>query len=114
LIFAFSSPTIYTASAVAMLVFCQCGSHRVDITNGNVNRPRLHCFTRGRAAWRDGFLISEFDATKLSDDIGRIISVDFNGISTSPNGGGVVLLTAQSSRWPTVVNCCQPCPSQSG
>jgi hypothetical protein len=29
-------------SAVAMLMFCQCGSDRVDIVNWNFNRARLH------------------------------------------------------------------------
>jgi hypothetical protein len=48
-----------------MLVFCQCGSDRVDITNWNVNRARLHCFSCGREAWLDGFTVSEFDPAKL-------------------------------------------------
>ena len=50
---------------MASLVFCQCGSDRVDITNWNVNRARLHCFSCGRESWLDGFTISEFDPSKL-------------------------------------------------
>jgi hypothetical protein len=50
---------------MAALVFCQCGSDRVGVTNWNVNRARLHCFTCGRESWLDGFTISEFDPSKL-------------------------------------------------
>jgi len=48
-----------------MLLLCECGSDRVDITNWNVNRARLHCFSCGRETWLDGFTISEFDPSKL-------------------------------------------------
>lgn len=51
--------------AVAALVFCQCGSDRVDVTNWNVNRARLHCFSCGRESWLDGFTISPFDPAAL-------------------------------------------------
>jgi hypothetical protein len=50
---------------VAVLLFCQCGSDRVEITNWNVNRARLRCFTCSREAWLDGFTLSEFDPSKL-------------------------------------------------
>jgi hypothetical protein len=48
-----------------MLVFCQCGSDRVDVTNWNASRARLHCFSCGRECWLDGFTVSEFDPSKL-------------------------------------------------
>jgi hypothetical protein len=37
----------------------------VDITNWNVNRARLRCFSCGRETWLDSFTISEFDPSKL-------------------------------------------------
>ena len=51
--------------SVAMLLFCQCGSDRVDVTNWNANRPRIHCFTCGHESWMDGFTVSEFDPARL-------------------------------------------------
>jgi hypothetical protein len=50
---------------VAVLLFCQCGSDRVDIKLWNVRRAQLHCLTCGQEAWLDGFTISEFDPAKL-------------------------------------------------
>ena len=50
---------------MAVLLFCQCGSDRVEITTWNTNRARLHCFSCGRESWLDGFTISEFDPSKL-------------------------------------------------
>src|SRR5579859_6841248 len=59
--FAFAScaPT----SRVAVLLFCQCGSDRVDVWNGR--RARLRCFSCNHEAWLDGFTVSEFDVLKL-------------------------------------------------
>ena len=50
---------------VAMVLFCQCGSDRVDVGQWNGSRARLHCYTCGREAWLDGFTVSEFDPAKL-------------------------------------------------
>ena len=62
--FAFYSPRGYTA-CVAVVLFCQCGSDRVDIKLWNVRRAQLHCLTCGQEAWLDGFTVSEFDPAKL-------------------------------------------------
>ena len=51
--------------AVAVLLFCQCGSDRVDIKLWNVRRAQLHCLTCGQETWLDGFTVSEFDPAKL-------------------------------------------------
>jgi hypothetical protein len=49
-----------------MLVFCQCGSDRVDHRELEHDaRSRLHCYTCGREAWLDGFTLGEFDPAKL-------------------------------------------------
>lgn len=48
-----------------MLLFCRCGSDRVDVKTWNVNRARIHCLTCGQEAWLDGFTISEFEPAKL-------------------------------------------------
>jgi hypothetical protein len=50
---------------VAVLLFCQCGSDRVDIKLWNVRRAQLHCLTCGQEAWLEGFTVSEFDPAKL-------------------------------------------------
>lgn len=50
---------------MAVLLFCQCGSDRVDLKQWNVRRARLHCLTCGQEAWLEGFTISEFDPAKL-------------------------------------------------
>jgi hypothetical protein len=50
---------------VPALVFCQCGSDRVDIKLWNIRRAQLQCLTCGHEAWLEGFTISDFDATKL-------------------------------------------------
>src|SRR5437879_98607 len=65
--FAKASPMI-TCSVVAMLVFCQCGSDRVDIKLWNGARPQIRCLTCGREAWLDGFTLSEFEPGKLLVD----------------------------------------------
>jgi hypothetical protein len=51
--------------SVAVLLFCQCGSDRVDIKLWNVRRAQLQCFTCGQEAWLEGFTVSEFDPAKL-------------------------------------------------
>ena len=63
--FAFSSPTRLNLPAVAVLLFCQCGSDRVDIKLWNVRRARIQCLTCGQEGWLDGFTVSAFDPTKL-------------------------------------------------
>lgn len=50
---------------MAVLLFCQCGSDRVDIKTWNVRRAQLHCYTCGHEAWLDGFTVSEFEPAKL-------------------------------------------------
>ena len=50
---------------MAVLLFCQCGSDRVDIKLWNVRRAQIHCFTCGHEAWLDGFTVGEFDPVKL-------------------------------------------------
>jgi hypothetical protein len=50
---------------VAVLLFCQCGSDRVDIKLWNVRRAQLHCLTCGHETWLEGFTVSEFDPAKL-------------------------------------------------
>lgn len=51
--------------SVAALIFCLCGSDRVDIAGWNVRRAQLRCATCGQESWVDGFTISEFDLSKL-------------------------------------------------
>ena len=48
-----------------VVLFCQCGSDRVDITQWNGSRARLRCFSCEREAWLDGFTVSEIDPVKL-------------------------------------------------
>jgi hypothetical protein len=50
---------------VAVLLFCQCGSDRVDIKLWNVRRAQIQCLTCGHEAWLDGFTVSEFDPAKF-------------------------------------------------
>lgn len=60
-----SSPTALDSRIVAVLLFCQCGSDRVDIKLWNVRRAQIHCLTCGQEAWLDGFTVSEFEPAKL-------------------------------------------------
>jgi hypothetical protein len=50
---------------VPVVLFCQCGSDRVDIKLWNNRRAQLQCFTCGQEAWLEGFTVSEFDPAKL-------------------------------------------------
>jgi hypothetical protein len=50
---------------MAVLLFCQCVSDRVDMKLWNVRRAQLHCLTCGHEAWLEGFTVSEFDPAKL-------------------------------------------------
>ena len=50
---------------MAVLLFRQCESDRVDVKLWNGDRARLGCFTCGRETWLDGFTVSEFDPAKL-------------------------------------------------
>ena len=63
--FAFCSPNALDSPTVAVLLFCQCGSDRVDIKLWNVRRAQIHCLTCGQEAWLDGFTVSEFEPAKL-------------------------------------------------
>ena len=48
-----------------VLLFCQCGSDRVDVKLWNVRRAQIYCLTCGREAWLDGFTVSEFEPSRL-------------------------------------------------
>ena len=50
---------------MAVLLFCQCGSDRVETGQWNAIRVRIRCGTCGRECWLDGFTLSEFDPGKL-------------------------------------------------
>lgn len=50
---------------MAVLLFCQCGSDRVDLHVWNGRRAQLRCLTCNHEAWLDGFTVSEFDPAKL-------------------------------------------------
>jgi hypothetical protein len=50
---------------MATLLFCQCGSDRVDIATWNARRAQIRCWSCGHSAWLDGFTVSEFDLAKL-------------------------------------------------
>ena len=50
---------------MAVLLFCKCGSDRVDIRLWNGDRAQLACLTCGQVSWLDGFTVSEFDLSKL-------------------------------------------------
>ena len=51
-----------------VLLFCQCGSDRVDIKLWNMKRAQVQRLTCGHEAWLDGFTVSEFDPAKLLTD----------------------------------------------
>lgn len=50
---------------MSVLLFCQCGSDRVDIATWNGRRAQLRCATCGHATRLDGFTVSEFEPAKL-------------------------------------------------
>ena len=50
---------------MAVLLFCQCGSDRVDVKLWNVRRAQIHCLTCGHEAWLEGFTVSEFEPSRL-------------------------------------------------
>lgn len=52
--------------SVPVVLFCQCGSDRVDIAQWNGTRARLLCFTCEREAWLDGFTVSDLDPVRLT------------------------------------------------
>jgi hypothetical protein len=65
--FAFSSPP-GLFSGVALLLLCQCGSDRLDLSVWNGRRARLRCLTCSHECWLDGFTVSDFDPAKLLTD----------------------------------------------
>src|SRR5579864_4728781 len=65
--FAFSSPN-GLFSGVVLLLFCQCGSDRLDVSVWNGSRARLRCLTCSHESWLDGFTVSDFDPAKLLTD----------------------------------------------
>lgn len=50
---------------MAVLLFCQCGSDRIELGQWNGARVRIKCGTCAREARLDGFTVSEFDPAKL-------------------------------------------------
>ena len=50
---------------MAVVLFCQCGSDRVDIKCWNNRRAQLQCYTCGQEAWLEGFTVSDFDPARL-------------------------------------------------
>jgi len=50
---------------MAMLLFCACGSDRVDISGWQGRRAQIRCASCGHSAPLDGFTLSEFDPSKL-------------------------------------------------
>jgi hypothetical protein len=62
--FAFSSPASL-CSGVPVLLFCQCGSDRIDIAQWNGQRARIRCLSCNGEAWLDGFTVSDFEPAKL-------------------------------------------------
>lgn len=48
-----------------VLLFCQCGSDRVDVKLWNGRRAQLECYTCGQNAWLEGFTVSDFDPARL-------------------------------------------------
>ena len=53
---------------MAVLLFCQCGSDRVDVSGWNGRRANLRCLTCGHQSWLDGFTVSEFEPAKMLAD----------------------------------------------
>jgi hypothetical protein len=49
---------------VPMIVYCRCGSDRVDITQWNGQRCLFTCYTCNQSSWVDGFTLGEFDLMK--------------------------------------------------
>jgi len=47
-----------------MILFCRCGSDRVDITQWNGQRCLVTCYTCQNSTWVDGFTLGEFDLVK--------------------------------------------------
>ena len=50
--------------SVPMLLFCRCGSDRVDVKQWNGARARIACYTCGNESWLEGFTLGEFDLVK--------------------------------------------------
>ena len=44
-----------------MVVFCQCGSDKVDIDRWDNARALLKCYTCERTAWVEGFTLGKLD-----------------------------------------------------
>jgi hypothetical protein len=50
---------------MAVLLFCQCGSDRVDVAAWTGRRAQLRCASCGHTTWLDGFTVSDFDPAQL-------------------------------------------------
>ena len=44
-----------------MVLFCQCGSDKVDVGKWDNQRMPLKCFTCERTAWVEGFTVVKLD-----------------------------------------------------
>ena len=44
-----------------MIVFCECGSDRVNIDRWDNHRALLKCFTCERTSWVEGFTLGKLD-----------------------------------------------------
>jgi hypothetical protein len=49
---------------MAVLLFCKCGSDKVDVSRWNGERALLRCYTCGHHSWLDGFTVGELDLIK--------------------------------------------------
>jgi len=44
-----------------MVLFCQCGSDKVDVKQWQNGRAQFHCYTCERSSWVEGFTLSKLD-----------------------------------------------------
>ena len=51
----------YAPDLMAMVLFCQCGSDKVDVDKWDNQRMLLKCFTCEKTAWVDGFTVGKLD-----------------------------------------------------
>lgn len=76
---------------VASLVFCQCGSDRVEIRVWQGRRARIYCITCNQESWLDGFTLSPLDLGKLLSgaivDQARKHRHPFTGGGSGPSEG---------------------------
>ena len=44
-----------------MILFCECGSDRIDVLRWDKSRALFKCFSCNQERWVEGFTIAEFD-----------------------------------------------------